>query len=153
MKKKINNLNILNISIKMFKSGQKRDKISVSFNKNLIAFCKSLHEKFHEEDYLRKGYLAVEALDMVYPKKIIELFMTYFYPFKEFALSRNIDKFKDESLKKGLLNLFGKLSDDEDWTVGEEIDRLWVHFDQDEQEHVWTFLKLFINLCDMYNKA
>ena len=137
----------------MFKSGHKRDKISTAFNKQLIVFCKQLSEKFPEESYLQKAYLAIEALDMLFPKKVIDLFITYFYPFKKFALSRDINSFKDDSLKKGLLELFGKLSDDEDWTVGEEIDGKWKQLDEDERDNVWTFLKLFIDLCDAYKSA
>lgn len=127
----------------------KKEKIVSTFNKQIIQFAKSLSEKFEEESYLKKGYYALEALEMIVPSKIIELFIHFFSRFKENALSRDINRLKDNTMKQGLVELFGKLSDEE-YDVGDEIQVKWNLFDQDERENVWNYLKLFYQLSDMY---
>jgi len=127
----------------------KKEKIVSTFNKQIIQFAKSLSEKFEDESYLKKGYYALEALEMIVPSKIIELFIHFFSRFKENALSRDINRLKDNTMKQGLVELFGKLSDEE-YDVGDEIQVKWNLFDQDERENVWNYLKLFYQLSDMY---
>ena len=78
----------------------KKEKIVSTFNKQIIQFAKSLSEKFEDESYLKKGYYALEALEMIVPSKIIELFIHFFSRFKENALSRDINRLKDNTMKQ-----------------------------------------------------
>lgn len=115
------------------------------FNIQLVNFSTVLSERFPSNKSLRLGVTAIETLKEYNPKKNIEIFNQYAYPYKEI-----IDNKDENSLLTTDFTSSVNVDKSDAYNIMDTLRNNWVSLDEGEKENMWKYLKVLVILCDKY---
>lgn len=115
------------------------------FNIQLVNFATVLSERFPTNKSLRLGVTAIETLKQYNPKKNIEIFNQYAYPYKEIINNKD-----ENSLLTTDFTSAVNVDKSDAHNIMDTLRSNWVSLDEGEKENMWKYLMVLVLLCDKY---
>lgn len=111
------------------------------FKKNMLEFLDELIDQFEDEgDLIIMRFFISEQIPL---EDLMKQFNTFVMPHKELIQSKNEQFFLEHD------NIFG--SSPKEKVV--HFKQLYLRMSTDDKETLWSWFKLFISICDKWNKS
>ena len=112
-----------------------------AFNTQLLNFIKELHSLYPKDTDIYSALQGSNLMKKTNPRKLLNLFITYVYPYKTEIMNKNEDFFIGKD--------YQELAEDQDSIMMVlQLKKYWKDMNNDTKNNIWLYFQVLIKLAE-----
>ena len=118
------------------------------FTNQLLDFSTKLHEMYPKDEQIFKFMTTVTLLKKTNPRKLLEFFSYYIYPYKNEIMNENDSFFKTIDYSKLASNKYKQID-----SIVEVVSKYWDDMENTTKQNIWQYYKILIFLKEQFDQT
>ena len=124
------------------------------FVKQLKSFAEVLRDRFPDENFFKKGVIAITAMNTISSEQCMKLFIANSYKYREQVMTKNEYALLNHDYTESMMELAKETNKDitteRSIELNEALKQYWCDLDSEEKENMWKYLQVLMVLADKY---